>query len=96
MPAHPIDPDDANPRQPRNGELTEATIFSIRKELAAARDKHPAGATLAALLKHAGKLAGVLIDEGKGTDGCRSCASAKARFEAVQCAVVVIRLIEGA
>lgn len=87
---------DANPRAPRGGELTDQTIVDIRQELGRARTKHPEGATLAALLKHAGRLADVLLHEGHGTDSFKSCASMKARFEAIQCAVVVVRLIEGA
>ncbi len=73
-----------------------ATIHSIDTELARAREKWPNGATLPALMKSCGDLAAALLMEGRAEAGSAShVASTKARWEAIQVVVILVRMIEG-
>ncbi len=76
--------------------MNSTTIFAIQKEMERAREKWPNGATLPALMKASGDLAAAMLMEGRAEAGsAKHAAGTKARYEAIQIAVIVVRMIEG-
>jgi hypothetical protein len=76
--------------------VRDATIHAVQEELRRARESHPDGADIPALVKAVGDLVTVLMREGRQlARSTQHFASHEARRQAIQVIVVVVRLIEG-